>query len=72
MFVKIYINEFLNNYNYYESILLFYRNYLKDDSLTKIMIIYEDGTEYIIKTPLLNKQETFNILAILFSKGIKE
>jgi hypothetical protein len=67
-YVIINIKDYLDSETgaYYNTIYLFYNNYLKNDSVCKIKAIYPDGTEYVLKTPLLTKQEVLNIFAILF------
>ena len=68
MYVKIIIKDYLDSNNYYDTIFLLYNNLLKNDNVCKIKVIYKDGTEYVLKTPLLTKQEALNILAILFKE----
>lgn len=64
-YLKININDYLYKTNYYKHTRQIYNSYLKEDSLVKVKIVYPDGHEYIINTPLLSKVEAMNILKIL-------
>lgn len=67
-YIKIYISDYLNTNNYYENVSLFYNNFLKDNDQVNIMIIYEDGIEYIVKTRLLSKHEALDYVKMILKK----